>query len=180
MAFVDGNDLCEGCSRCCSSINGLLVSNEELERLPAFAAHVSETDGDLSRIVIDGPCPYLDDDGWCSTFDTRPFDCSLFPAQVGGIRRDPGQPGITVTWRFGGDECPQRTTFASAGVTEGQLDAFRSWIGDAVHATPVTLNQDRTGERASGHARRAVVTALTRVGLLDVARRLRNRSRDRR
>ncbi|HYF47059.1 MAG TPA: YkgJ family cysteine cluster protein [Acidimicrobiales bacterium] len=142
--FVDGNDLCEGCTRCCDPLDGLLVTDEELDRLPLLRPFVVDTDGHLSTIVVDGPCPYLGDDGWCTTFETRPFDCSLFPAQVGGIRRDPGRASATVVWRYGGEECPRRSEFMSQGASEEQLDQLRRYAERATGAGQVELRLDRT------------------------------------
>lgn len=142
--FVDGDALCVGCTRCCDPLDGLLVTAEELARLPLLEPYVVDTDGRLSTIEVPGPCPYLGDDGWCTTFDTRPFDCSLFPAQVGGIRRDPGRGSAQVTWRYGGEECPRREEFVGQGTTEHQLEKLRGFLADATGATRVELRLDRT------------------------------------
>ncbi|MFM7535964.1 MAG: YkgJ family cysteine cluster protein [Acidimicrobiales bacterium] len=172
MTFVDGDDLCSGCSRCCSRVEGLLVTADELERLPRLAPFVVDHDQGLWRLdMLDG-CPYLGDDGWCTTFDNRPFDCSLFPAQIGGLHRAPGQGSVSVTWRFGGFECPSRKRFVRQPINPEQTAALRTWIARAYDAPEVTVVHDRSPDRVPQRIRRRLPPGVRRP-LTGARRRLR-------
>jgi Fe-S-cluster containining protein len=163
VTFIDGNDRCEGCSRCCRPIEGLLVTQEELDRLPLLAPHVVDRDQGLLRLDIPDGCPYLGEDGWCTTFETRPFDCSLFPAQVGGVRRAPGSDAVEVTWRFGGWECPERGYFVGRPVSTEQIDGLRTWIGRAYEASTVTAVHDPSPDRLPARVRRRLSPVVRRL-----------------
>lgn len=163
MAFIDGDNLCDGCSRCCRNIEGLLLTEEELERVPLLAPSVVSRDQGLLRVDAPDGCPYLGDDGWCTTFETRPFDCSLFPAQVGGVRRAPGLDEVEVTWRFGGWECPSRGAFIARPVDPEQLEALRSWIGRAYDSSTVTVVHDRSPDQVPARLRRRVAPVVRRL-----------------
>jgi hypothetical protein len=137
-----------------------------------MAPFVVDRDQGLSRVdMLDG-CPYLGDDGWCTTFDTRPFDCSLFPAQVSGVRRAPGHGAVQVTWRFGGFECPSRAAFVARDVSNEQTDALQAWIGRAYDATEVTVVQDRSPDRLAQQVRRRLPDRV-RAPLAGARRRVR-------
>lgn len=170
--FADGDDLCAGCSICCRHVSGLLVNAAELERLPLMKPHVVDTDGVLSSVDMPYGCPYLLPDGWCGVFAIRPFDCSLFPAQVGGIRRDPGRSTISVTWRYGGDECPQRDRFITQGTADGRLEALRNWTSEATGSESIILRRDRSQDGVRGIVRRSVVHLLHKTHLLPVVKAL--------
>jgi hypothetical protein len=163
MGFIDGDDLCEGCSRCCSRIEGMLLTEEEVARLPLLAPHVVSRDQGLLRVDAPDGCPYLGDDGWCTTFDTRPFDCSLFPAQVGGVRRAPGLDEVEVTWRFGGWECPSRAAFVARAVSPEQIEDLRAWIGRAYESSSVTAVQDRSPDQVPARLKRRVAPVVRRL-----------------
>jgi hypothetical protein len=163
VGFIDGDGLCGGCSRCCASVEGLLLTDEELERVPLMAPHVVDRDQGLARVdMLDG-CPYLSEDGWCTTFETRPFDCSLFPAQVGGVRRAPGLDAVEVVWRFGGWECPSREVFVARPVDPEQIEALRSWIGRAYESTTVTVVHDRSPDQVPARLKRRVAPVVRRL-----------------
>lgn len=163
MGFIDGDDLCEGCSRCCSRIEGMLLTEEEVARLPLLAPHVVSRGQGLLRVDAPDGCPYLGDDGWCTTFDTRPFDCSLFPAQVGGVRRAPGLDEVEVTWRFGGWECPSRAAFVARAVSPEQIEDLRAWIGRAYESSSVTAVQDRSPDQVPARLKRRVAPVVRRL-----------------
>ncbi len=112
-SFLDGGDLCEGCSKCCEQVTGLTVTPDELDRVPRLREHVSSFDGTFYVIdVKGGRCPYLSDAGWCTTFETRPFDCSLYPVALSSIKqREDGS--ALVKWHKGALECPHRTRCCS-------------------------------------------------------------------
>ncbi len=175
-AFVDGNDLCAGCSNCCRRVEGLLLTDEELERLPRMRPFVTgERDGFHVANMPEG-CPYLLPNGWCGTFETRPFDCSLFPAQVGGVRRD-GTGNVAVEWRWGeAPECPSREGFVRRGVPAGRIDALERWAAAALGAPSAEAVEDRSGEAFRPRLRRRARRALRRGGLLPAARRLLRRA----
>lgn len=79
--FVNGDDLCAGCRICCQRVEGLTVTTEELDRVPAMRPHVTRFDGTFHVIDMPDGCPYLSEEKRCQAFDRRPFDCSLFPVQ---------------------------------------------------------------------------------------------------
>jgi hypothetical protein len=117
-------------------------------------------------------CPYLGDDGWCTTFETRPFDCSLFPAQIGGVRRAPGRRAVEVTWRFGGFECPSRAAFVARAVSTEQTEALQAWIGRAYDTEEVTVVHDRSPDRLAQRVRRRLPNRV-RAPLAGARRRVR-------
>lgn len=168
MAFIDGNDLCAGCSNCCRNVQGLILTAEELERVPKMKPFVVDGDGSLFMVNMPDGCPYLLPNGWCGTFETRPFDCSLFPVQVGGVRREPGRNAIEATWRWGeAPECPSRSAFVARGVSPEQVRDLRKWIGAAYGSEDVALRQAPPPGGWRGRLR----IVLRRARILPTARR---------
>jgi len=139
-AFIDGDDLCAGCSRCCEQIAGLTVTPEELARVPKLREHVARFDGTFYVIdVKGGRCPYLSDEGWCTTFDTRPFDCSLYPVALTEItQRDDGS--ALVKWHKGALECPQPDRLMEQ-VQPAHFVALEEWVGQALGVARVELER---------------------------------------
>ena len=170
-AFVDGDDLCAGCHSCCHDVDTLLITPEELARVPLMEPYVVDREGDFLTIDMPGACPYLRDDGWCGTFETRPFDCSLFPAEVGGVRRARTGDTVTASWRWGGHDCPQRTQFIALGATQAQREALAVWVAGAVGTPTVTVRHDRSRDGLRGRVRREAVRTLDRTGLASTVRR---------
>lgn len=140
--FIDGNEVCAGCSRCCRDVQGLMVSAAELERVPLMKPHVTRRTGPFQVIDMPEGCPYLLADGRCGVFDSRPFDCSLYPVHVSQLR--PRGHSTEVTWRYGGTECPQLEHFKGQGVSAAQLEALQAWAARAQGARPIVLRQDRS------------------------------------
>jgi Putative zinc- or iron-chelating domain len=174
-AFVDGNDLCAGCANCCRRVEGLLLTDEELDRLPLMRPHEVRKEGAFHVVDMPDGCPYLLPSGWCGTFETRPFDCSLFPAQVGRIRDPGGGARATVVWRWGdAPECPSRARFVRRGVSPAQREALARWSADALGVEAVDV---RFGRDLGRGARRLMVGCLRRSGLLPVVRRALQRQR---
>lgn len=170
-AFVDGDDLCAGCANCCRA-EGLLVTEDELARLPRLQPFVAGEEGPFVKVDMPGGCPYLLPNGWCGTFETRPFDCSLFPVQLGRIERAP-DGAVTAAWRWGeAPECPSREAFVRRGVSESQLVAFGGWIGAATRTTGVRVVHDPSTQRPRARARRALFRFLRRTHLYEPAHRL--------
>jgi Fe-S-cluster containining protein len=167
--FVDGDDLCAGCGICCRRVEGLMVTGEELARLPLLAPHVTGGDGVFHRVDMPGGCPYLAADGRCGVFASRPFDCSLFPVHLHAVEGRAGGEGVTAVWRYGGAECPNRWEFASR-MGQEQWVELRGWVGRATGAADVRLRQD-----SARRARTRAQLALHRMGVLRRVRRLAGR-----
>lgn len=139
MSIIDGDDKCKDCSRCCADLDGLVITDEELERLPAFQEYITATDGRTHTVHAKDGCPYLEEDGWCGVFDERPFDCSLFPIQLGEVRRTLGSGTSVVGWRWGGAECPSREAFIADGTPEGFERDTKVWLKGALGGDEVKL-----------------------------------------
>lgn len=163
--FVAGDDLCAGCGKCCRRVEGLTVTVDELARLPMLDAHVTSFDGTFHRIDMPDGCPYLAPDGRCGVFSDRPFDCSLFPVHLHALQRCEDGQAVSVRWRYGGAECPNRWEFTSR-VGEEQWVAFRAWIKQATGAGTVRLRQDSARRLRTG-----CQVGLHRAGLLRPLRR---------
>ena len=138
--FIDGNAICADCALCCAA-HGLLLTPEELDRLPRLKPFVRHFDGHFYDVDTPDGCPYLSEDKSCGTFETRPFDCSLYPVCITEVRRRPGQPAAEATWIWGGLRCPRRETFIRRGVTAEQQASFREWLAGALKAEQVTLRE---------------------------------------
>jgi hypothetical protein len=175
-AFLDGDDLCRDCGQCCRDITGLRVTEAELVRVPLLAPFVVEQQEHFAILEVPGACPYLDDAGRCSTFETRPFDCSLYPINVLdvvhvdtiGVRDPDGH--VRATWHFGAGDCPHRMEFVDLARSQ-DLEPLRAWVADATGAARVTLHiasRDRL--------RAAVTTRLHRLGVLERLRTLLGRA----
>ncbi len=166
-SFVDGDDLCAGCGICCQRVEGLVLTAEELDRVPAMRPYVTRFDGTFHVVDIPDGCPYLSDDKRCQAFDRRPFDCSLFPLHVSRLERS--GDAVVASWRYGGPECPNRWEFASR-MGDEQWVEFRGWLKKATGASTVELRQDSRRRWRSRTQR-----LLHRLGLLAPLRRVAGR-----
>lgn len=144
MSIIDGDEKCKDCSRCCSVLDGLVISNDELDRLPAFKDFITASDDRTHTVHAPDGCPYLDETGWCGVFDERPFDCSLFPIQLGEVRRTLGSETSTVGWRWGGAECPSREAFIAEGAPTGFEHDTKVWLQGALGSEEVNLRRSST------------------------------------
>lgn len=158
-AFLDGNDLCAGCGRCCHDIDGLRLTPEDLERLPAFAPLVTRQDGPYLLADVQGPCPYLAPDRRCGVFEQRPADCGAYPIDVAGPRRRRPDGVLEVQFRYEGGDCPERPELLRRALAADPAPV-RQWI-EQVEGGPVELVQD------PGQVRRIrVLVGLHRTRLL--------------
>lgn len=168
--FLDGNDLCAGCGRCCHDIEALRVTDAELARVPRLAPFVTHREGPFLMLNVVGACPYLLDDGRCGTFSTRPFDCSLYPVNVAsiGIRRADGI--VPVNWMFTAQDCPERPEMLARARRQG-VEGVAAWVADA-HGEPVEqfdlVHHGRPWREAGTYL-------LHRIGLLPFLRRVTGR-----
>lgn len=177
-SFIDGDDTCANCGICCRDVKGLLVTPVELERVPKLRRWVTGFDGVFHTVDLPEGCPYQAENGCCGTFETRPFDCSLYPVSLREICRTPGCSTIQVTWAWGGRQCPQRDVFVSQGVTVDQQVRLREWLTAALHADAVLLQETDFKyhlRRSGGSLIRAMVTLEAVHRLFGAIRRLASR-----
>lgn len=126
-AYLDGDDLCAGCGRCCHDVEGLRTTAEELDRLELMVPYVSREQGAFRIVDIPGPCPYLGDDLRCTVFEQRPFDCSLYPVNVLAVDVRPDRSTAEVRWNLSAAECPERPAFVGMALAKG-LDDVGTWV----------------------------------------------------
>ena len=152
--FIDGDDVCADCARCCQEVAGLLVTMEELECLPLMKPFVTSSDGHFHRVNFPEACPYLKEDRRCETFESRPFDCSLYPLTLVEVRREPGDLAAKAIWKWGAHRCPQRAVFVRRGVSDKQMERFRQWVASALGTEDIRLREVTAGEhlRQAGQA----------------------------
>lgn len=84
LKFVDFKNICNECSEnCCRRFYAILLPEEE----DVFKDVAFELKTDKGVVKCIGsrdnkPCPYLNEHGYCSMYDKRPFDCRLWPVVV--------------------------------------------------------------------------------------------------
>lgn len=175
--FIDGDDLCAGCGKCCDPVDELRITQEEFDRLPLLQPFAHDFDGIFHTVDVDGPCPYLQDDRRCGTFASRPFDCSLFPAFVEPIRVRSGDNTAIVRWGKGGLQCPHPDLLFDQ-VSGSNVQHLGEWAQQAAGSDAVELVRV-PDQRAPSLLRRAIRGSLGRLGLLGAAKRLRAALRSR-
>jgi Fe-S-cluster containining protein len=139
--FIDGDDVCAGCGICCRGVRGLLVTPAELEQTPLMKPFVSSFDGDFYLVDLPDQCPYQAEDGRCGAFETRPFDCSLYPVSVIEVRRAPGRRAAHVTWMWGGHHCPMREVFVRRGASAEQMARLHEWLACALQTDEIVVSE---------------------------------------
>lgn len=84
LSFVNFGDICSNCScNCCKRFYAVLLPEEEDDYGNA-TFEVMTRFGVVKCIgARDGrQCPFLSDNGFCSIYSKRPFDCRLWPVMV--------------------------------------------------------------------------------------------------
>ncbi len=77
---------CLQCANCCRSL-GPLITNKDIDRMakalrlkPAdFMDKYLKTDDDNDFVFNSMPCPFLQDDNYCSIYENRPKACREYP-----------------------------------------------------------------------------------------------------
>ncbi|MEM0379832.1 MAG: YkgJ family cysteine cluster protein [Desulfurococcaceae archaeon] len=84
LDFINFKEICEGCKEnCCRKFYAILLPEEESE-----FSNVSfdiKTDRGIVKCIgsFNGkPCPYLNEKGFCTVYDKRPFDCRIWPVLI--------------------------------------------------------------------------------------------------
>lgn len=81
LSFVNFGEVCRGCTvNCCKRFYAVLLADEE-HRFREESFQVDTPLGPVRAIGSrDGkPCPFLGEDGLCTVYPQRPFDCRLWP-----------------------------------------------------------------------------------------------------
>lgn len=84
LSFVNFGDICKGCQvNCCRRFYAVLLEEEENE----FNGAASVVRTRLGRLKTLGDpkgkvCPFLSNEGGCTIYERRPFDCRLWPVMV--------------------------------------------------------------------------------------------------
>ena len=77
---------CLNCANCCKT-TGPLITDKDLERISkhlrlkpqAFIKKYLRIDEDKDYVLQTLPCPFLDDENYCSIYSVRPKACKEFP-----------------------------------------------------------------------------------------------------
>jgi len=84
LDFVDFGDICRGCKvNCCRRFYAVLL-DEEVEEFRGVAKPLKTRYGVVYTLgdPNGGICPYLRQDGLCSVYPKRPFDCRFWPLMI--------------------------------------------------------------------------------------------------
>ena len=84
LDFVDFGDICRGCHvNCCRRFYAVLM-DDEVEEFKGVAKPLRTKYGRVYTLgdPNGGVCPYLRDDGLCSIYPKRPFDCRFWPLMI--------------------------------------------------------------------------------------------------
>lgn len=169
-SFFDGNDICLKCNLCCLNVHGLLVTPEELEAVPKMKPFVVGFDGTFNSVNMPS-CPYTLPEGGCTTFHTRPFDCSLYPANMRGILRRVDLSGVEAVYEWGGSECPKRRLIMGRGMSVEQAERLRQWVATATHTVPEQVHLAEEWRFHVQQARASIWKAIRRTPLVRPFRR---------
>ena len=84
---IDLNEVIERAQRTINRVRDAIRSNKSLEQI------------DWHRLVINQPCPFLDDDHACTIYEDRPLDCRLvvaFRDQCRSKKLEHAQRGVVI------------------------------------------------------------------------------------
>jgi Fe-S-cluster containining protein len=84
LRFVDFKNICSECTvNCCKRLYAVLLPEEE-EDFKEASFEVKTDKGVVKCIGSYGgkPCPFLNDQGYCTIYEKRPFDCRLWPVVI--------------------------------------------------------------------------------------------------
>ncbi len=121
----------------------MLINREELNRLGKFSELKIEKEGHLYRIAViheEDHCPYLED-GRCTNYELRPFDCRLYPVIIEETKETNGK--IIAFYKFH-RRCPQIKFFKSI-FTKRDLEKIKEWFREAYPDKEIKLVYRRDG-----------------------------------